>query len=340
VIIQIRMSVADLGRARFAYSPLAEVTESLYLLASGRLPALHQDWFATVRGRLSKVDLALLSAVVPARRVIADCLFAGAVDRTTTIEQQLRTLADTPADRLSKELSEVWHGERMPDRARELLADGPAGPRRLADVLWDYWSVALEPHWPAMRAVLDDDVAYRATELTKGGVATMLTGLHQDISVHDELLRIRKKRFDDFLEERDLAGVGLMLVPSVFVWPSVVFAVSAFGPPSLTYAARGVGNLAGDGDLTTDEDALGALLGRSRAAILVTLALPHSTTELSLKLGQSPSSVSQHLSVLRRSGLVTSWRSGRRVLYRRTDLATSIVEANSVAPAAGWHTPA
>jgi DNA-binding transcriptional ArsR family regulator len=65
-----------------------------------------------------------------------------------------------------------------------------------------------------------------------------------------------------------------------------------------------------------------------------------STTELSLKLGQSPSSVSQHLSVLRRSGLVTSWRSGRRVLYRRTDLATSIVEANSVAPAAGWHTPA
>jgi DNA-binding transcriptional ArsR family regulator len=36
--------------------------------------------------------------------------------------------------------------------------------------------------------------------------------------------------------------------------------------------------------------------------------------------------VSQHLSVLRRDGLVRSWRVGRRVLYLRTDLATSIVD--------------
>jgi hypothetical protein len=33
--------------------------------------------------------------------------------------------------------------------------------------------------------------------------------------------------------------------------------------------------------------------------------------------------------VLRRSGLVTSWRAGRRVLYQRTALATSVVAASA-----------
>jgi DNA-binding transcriptional ArsR family regulator len=53
------------------------------------------------------------------------------------------------------------------------------------------------------------------------------------------------------------------------------------------------------------------------------------------RIGQSPPSISQHLSVLRRSGLVTSWRSGRSVLYRRTTLASSIVEASGSSAAAG-----
>jgi len=53
-----------------------------------------------------------------------------------------------------------------------------------------------------------------------------------------------------------------------------------------------------------------------------------STTDLAGQLGQSSAAVSEHLAVLRRSGLVTSWRSGRRVLYQRTPLATSIVAAS------------
>jgi DNA-binding transcriptional ArsR family regulator len=64
---------------------------------------------------------------------------------------------------------------------------------------------------------------------------------------------------------------------------------------------------------------------RLRAAILSCLALPKSTTDLARELGQSAPSVSFHLSVLRRNGLVTSWRSGRRVLYRRTPLASGLL---------------
>jgi hypothetical protein len=36
------MSAADLRRTRFAYSPLAEVAESLHMIASGRIHFLHR----------------------------------------------------------------------------------------------------------------------------------------------------------------------------------------------------------------------------------------------------------------------------------------------------------
>jgi DNA-binding transcriptional ArsR family regulator len=127
----------------------------------------------------------------------------------------------------------------------------------------------------------------------------------------------------------------MLLVPSVFSWPYVIIDFRSVQPSSLTYPARGVGNLwSAPGPSSDEDDALAALLGRTRAAILVALAVPQSTTELARKLGQSPPAVSQHLTVLRRSGMVASLRTGRSVLYRRTALATSVVQASgSVADA-------
>jgi DNA-binding transcriptional ArsR family regulator len=69
------------------------------------------------------------------------------------------------------------------------------------------------------------------------------------------------------------------------------------------------------------------LLGRSRAALLARLDLPQSTTWLAAHLGLTPSAVSQHLTVLRRAGLVTAHRTGRWVLYRRTTPGTRLLAA-------------
>jgi DNA-binding transcriptional ArsR family regulator len=163
--------------------------------------------------------------------------------------------------------------------------------------------------------------------LTRGGVDALLSGLHPEVSVRGEVLRIDKLRHS---VDHDLAGDGLTLFPSVFAWPGLMVDKAPDRPATLVYACRGVGLLWGNGSRHpgSDDEALGALLGQSRAAILGCLAVPRSTTELAGELGQSPPSVSFHLSVLRRSGLVTSWRSGRRVLYRRTQLADGLVAAN------------
>jgi DNA-binding transcriptional ArsR family regulator len=324
------MSVADLGRTKFAYSPLVEIAESLYLLAAGHVPVLHQDWLAAVRSELHRTDLELLTAVVPARPFVADFFFRGTHDRSTAIEQQLHLLATTPVDALRRDLEAVWRDEALPRPVQHLLADPSCGPRRLADALREYWQVALAPHWPSMRSALDDDVAYRAAELTKRGLEGLLGEMHPELSVIDNVLRIQKKRHPGHHENHDLVGTGMLLIPSIFVWPNVLFAADPTGPATLIYPARGVGNVwGGTRSSASADDALAALLGRSRAAVLASLSVPQSTTELALSLRQSPPAVSQHLSVLRRSALVASWRASHRVLYRRTALGDSIVEAIS-----------
>jgi DNA-binding transcriptional ArsR family regulator len=319
------MSSSDVRRMRFAYSPLAEVAESLYMVAAGRATLVHQGWYTAVRAALPRADMQLLGALVPARPYIANFLFAGAADTGTTIEDQLKIIAGTPAEKLLQDLTDVWHGELVPAVVRTILAD-PAGPERVASALGDYWSVALEPHWASIRAVLDEDVAFRATELTRAGLGAMLAGLHPSVTVIGDVLHINKA--GNAWEE--LSEAGLVLVPSAFTWPRVIFAASDSGPWSLTYAARGVGNLWSRAEPNGSAgDPLAALLGRTRAVILGCLAIPRSTTELAVKLGQSPPAVSQHLAVLRRSGLACSWRSGRRVLYHRTSLGDGIVAANT-----------
>jgi DNA-binding transcriptional ArsR family regulator len=325
-VIEIRMRLSDLARMRFAYSPLAEVAESLYLLASGHISSVHRTWYDSVQGRLSDVNLELLRVLVPGTAFMPGYLFGGVTGPGTTIDSQLKKLAQLDSDAIREMIDEVSDGGPLSPTALSLLAKGSAAPRLIAEELYRYWSIAVEPHWSSIRRVLDDDVAYRAAELTRAGVESMLCGLHPEVRVDGALMRINKLH----TSEEDLSGSGLVLVPSVFSWPNIIFVPSGDGQSTLTYAARGVGNVWGAearSDDSTDA-ALGALIGRSRAAILLSLTLPHSTTELALMLGQSAPAVSQHLAVLKRSGLVTSWRKGKSVLYRCSDLAISVIEAH------------
>ena len=328
-MIRLRMSAADLERMRFAYSPLTEAAESLYMLHSGRIHPLHRGWFEMTGEVLRKADTALLRAVIPANGSIAGFLLGGTTDPATSIEDQLQLLADLPPEQVRADLEGVWSGDQMPPAARQLIAEGPGGGRRLADALWRYWQAGIEPYWRQIRALLDADVAYRVGRLARGGIEALMSDLHPELEMVDHAIQIvRKPR-----SEHDLTGAGLLLVPCVFAWPHLIAGLAATGTPSLTYGPRGIGTLweTGAQPPPDDDDALGALLGRTRAVILTRVALPRSTTDLARELSQSPPAVSAHLSILRRCGLVTSWRSGRRVLYQRTPLASSIVIASTPA---------
>lgn len=325
-MIRLRLQVTDLERMRFAYSPLAEVAESLYMLHSGHIPPPHRGWYDSVRGGLSRVDTAVLRAVVPARGYVANLLMCGASGVTTAIERQLQLVADCEPERLRTELHTVWSGADLPPPALELVAAGRSGPRRLVDALWEYWQVAVAPYWSQIKALLDADVAYRAAQLARGGIEALMADLHPELQLQEQAIEVIGMGNDS---EHDLAGSGLLLIPCVFAWPHLIVDPGRTGPPSLTYGPRGIGSLWQNATPEpARDDALGALLGRNRAAVLLSAALPRSTTDLARELEQSPATVSMHLSVLRRCGLVTSWRSGRRVLYQRTPLAESVVAAS------------
>ncbi|GAA1614418.1 MULTISPECIES: ArsR/SmtB family transcription factor [Kribbella] len=328
-MIRLRLSPGDLERLRFAYSPLAEVAESLYVLHSGRIPRLHRAWYERIREDLHRVDFDVLRAIVPAPRPhVASFLLAGAREPSTSIDEQLAMVAACPADRLREDLEVVWRGE-LPAATERVLQHG--GARRIAEVLDQYWQVAVRPYWPQIRAVLDADVAYRASRLARGGIEALLADLHPELELAEHAIHVRSTQPEG--PDHQLRGAGLLLVPCVFAWPHVMADLGSTNTPSITFGPRGIGNLWPAAEVSrTGAESLGALLGRSRAAILLSLGLPRSTSDLAADLQQSMPAVSAHLAVLRRSGLVTSWRAGRRVLYQRTPLATSVIAAGDSLP--------
>lgn len=89
------------------------------------------------------------------------------------------------------------------------------------------------------------------------------------------------------------------------------------------YPARGIGGLWTEPADRTPQ-ALARLLGRARADVLCALDEPAGTSALAHRLGLALSSVSEHLSVLRAAGLLTSRRYGHQVLYERTPLGIAL----------------
>jgi DNA-binding transcriptional ArsR family regulator len=324
-VIRIRLSELDLTRIRLAYSPLTEVGESLYLLHSGNAASLHHAWRRSVGQRLATVDTELLRAVVPTRGYVAKFFLGASVSGPgATIEQQLDLLREMARGEMRLQLERVWAGEPLPAAVEAMLAD-PRGLDGLAADLHQYWQVAIHPYWPRIRSVLDADIAYRTARLARGGIEALMGDLHPALRLQNgNAINVAGR--DDV--EHDLHGAGLLLLPCAFAWPNVVVGVSDANRPSITYGPRGIGTLWKLPAVEeVEEHPLAALLGRSRAAILTSVMLPRSTTELARELGQSPPAVSGHLAILRRNGLVSSWRAGRRVLYQATPLASGLIAA-------------
>jgi len=102
---------------------------------------------------------------------------------------------------------------------------------------------------------------------------------------------------------------------------------------AIGYQARGASALREtDGD--APDERLELLLGQGRAAVLRALARPATTTELAARLHYAPSTVSAHLDVLVRAGLVERHRVRRRVFYGLNDTGTSLVALLADIPAA------
>ncbi|MEV4536311.1 DUF5937 family protein [Asanoa sp. NPDC049518] len=186
------------------------------------------------------------------------------------------------------------------------------------------WQELVEPFWPRVRALLDADVGFQTRRLAEGGLDRLFAELHPALRWHDNTL-IRARGDDD---HRDLAGAGLVLQPSVFKWDQVIVVLDQPWQPTVIYPARGTGGLWETRAGTTNA-ALGRLIGRTRAALLIGLTEPAATTTLAHRHALAPATVSEHLTVLRDAGFVTGVRHRHEIRYRRTALGTAAVDVPS-----------
>ena len=291
-----------------------------------------QPWRRALETRLRTTNLELLRGICPPGGFAPNFMFVSSSNPKITLDRQLETLAALPVDQLRSDLLEVWPNKPLPHSvARALDRDAAGFGRHVADALWTYWSLAVAPHWERIHAVIEDDVSYRAAAILGGGLYGLLSDLHPEISVRGTSLMINKPHHHDGI----YTDGELTLIPSVFVWPDLIIGHDVPGHFDLHYSARGVGNVWTSDAPDFTAGALGELLGRTRAAILGRLSVPLTTTQLARQLGQSPATVSEHLSVLRRSGMLSARRSGRLVLYYRTPLGSSVVAAAALEQGTG-----
>lgn len=326
-MITLRFGIDDAVRCRFATSPLWETMAAVRTLTDRRHQRFHAPWLRWARSRADRLDLSLISAVQPSRGYVPDFVTPPPERRLEAIERELERVRATPLERVLEELGRSFGDrpadERVPD-AEAILADPAATLRRLVGELEDVWRILVAPQWPAIRRLLDDDVRYHSRLLATAGMEQLFAQLHPRLRWKQGCLSIDQRSTDD----RDLAGAGLVLMPSAFVWPTPAVIVDPPWQPTIAYPARGVDGLWQEA-LSAPPGALARILGRSRATLLVDVERPASTTALARGHGLSAGTVSEHLTALRDAGLVEASREGHEVLYRRTPLGDSLVEGRA-----------
>ncbi|WP_329563296.1 winged helix-turn-helix domain-containing protein [Kitasatospora sp. NBC_01266] len=319
----IRFSAQDLAATRFTCSRLREVVAGVQVLKDAGARAIHLPWVRQARAALAGVRYELLSQLVPMpARYLPDFLSPMPAATAPSLAAELAALTATAPAAVRAQLERL--PRPLPALVADLRRDPAAGLGRLAGEIQAFWTAAVEPHWPRIEHLIDGEILYRARRMATGGPAALFDGLHPKVSWQDDRLTIaQRRRTADLVLE---AGRGLVLVPSVFIWPGAAFeADDSRHQPGLVYPPRGVATLWEQGAAAPPQ-ALAALLGRGRAQLLAELAAPASTSELAARTGQSAPNVAHHLAVLRAAGLLARHRTGRTVLYVRTAVAQALVE--------------
>lgn len=293
---RIHFTAADLARTRLTptLGPVAETIFALTLLGRSGGPAYRRwrtDLNRQLRSRTVQTDV-----LVPPHRALS-------------VPNDLLCLLDqaVPAD-------------------DPVLRTHNLSRRRVAAAVEEIWRLAIAPYWGEIHARLEIECAARGRIAMAGGVEQLLTTLHPRIAWHAPVLMVSGGPARDIR----LGGRGLRLSPSFFLPHHAGIVIESnrgTGETVLVFAVvpdpQQSVRLRGEPDNSVR--ALGALVGRTRAAVLRELTVARTTGQLAERLGISSAGASQHAAVLRGSGLITSRRLRNTVLHTATPLGMALL---------------
>lgn len=320
-MLEVLVRRQDVSRVRLARSPLRELFGSMAAVLHPARGAPHRRWLEATLPAIARLRIPLLRALAGQGYGLPDCLLPVPAKLNVDIAGEIEQVRwSDPAL-----VSEVYAGAgpQLAERPERLLPS-------LAQELTAYWKAAMEPVWPRVKALLEQDLIYRGELMVTGGVEAVMAGLDPRIAFHTDRITVSGTGRTERLETRGEAGI--VLVPSAFIHPYASVAVRS--PLVITYGARGVGNLwtAAGGAA----GALGGLVGETRARILTLLDLPRSTADLAGALDLGASTISEHLAILLGCDLVWKVRHGRKVFYQRTLKGSRLIADVSLPDIAQW----
>jgi DNA-binding transcriptional ArsR family regulator len=297
-VLRIHFTVEDLARLRMVASlgPVAESVFAVDLFGRSGSGVLN-GWRRSVRERLGGLA-GDVDRLVRERRPVGDVL------------ELLARGADQSAP-------------RTPEEDREI--------RRVMSTVLAFCQVAVVPHWRRLRGYLESErEAYGRITITNG-VECLLETLHPRLCWNAPVLEIP----DETDRDIHLRGRGLLLSPSLFLHGRNYLFVEQeqeTGLPALAVSvpcsAAALSDLAGEP--VPDEEALGALVGHTRAAALQALIDSCTPGGLSERLGISLAGASKHATVLRKAGLITTARNRNTALHTLTSLGVALLHGETV----------
>ncbi|GAA1658678.1 ArsR/SmtB family transcription factor [Actinoplanes couchii] len=322
-MIRIRLDDAAIDRTRITVSPILELVNGIEMVhrhrAHPRAPWPYTDWADRAREVLRTVpELAPLRIYAqlygeehgrPTPDLFTPVPSAG----RTTVTEQLDDLRRTPHAVIREQFGKHYP-EGLPAFLEPYRDDPDRALGRLADALAAFWELTIAPHWPAMRAVLDEEVLLRAQTLAVAGPEALLGDVRGPASWERPVLSLPKRKESGL----DARGRRLLLVPVLLLQDTMTCSTDHPEILMITYQARGAAALAGPRTPGPHvRGRLDRLIGPGRSTVLRALDRPATTTGLAAALGLSPSTVSEQLASLLTAGVVDRTRAGRHVLYTR-----------------------
>ena len=239
-----------------------------------------------------------------------------------TVGDGIAAVLETPERVLAADVAELAaQGTRVPPWLRRLADGEPRELRRLGAALHDYYRQCLAPDWPAVRHAVARDRRRLESSLERGGPQLLLSTLHPDITWSPPVLQVRFP----VEQQLHLDGRGLRLLPTFFAHGMPTTYKDPGLPPVLVYSIGHTSLNSG----AESGPSLAALLGQTRARVLMTVAITRcNTSELAELTDISLATASQHASILRASGLITSARVGKSQIHEITPLGLSVIRAS------------
>lgn len=225
-MIRIELDEASLGATRIAISPLRDAFCSMHLALPHRRPSWpYQEWVGQAREVWREDDRLrpLWDLFAEGRYDVSDFLLPRPFG-TAHVHEELAALRSTDPEFVRAQVAVCYPGMAEAPFVQPYLRDPQAACAALADAYAAYWEGAIEPYWPTMRRLVEDEVLVRARTFATEGVDALFAGLESRGRWQPPVLELTKhveaecargpappRTVRPFLTRRQLSVAGALL---------------------------------------------------------------------------------------------------------------------------------